>query len=158
MPHPFDNFEFGPNVTMMDLSTGEIRSPFFERVFAVDAAEIKKIEEEKAAKRAELEAKRILEMANEVAKFVKDNACYAYNKLSIEEQLKNTEAASNYLLARQSDLQEFISKLEKGEINFVTIHRGDGCVTYTPIFAYNKDEVFCANMTCALARILALYW
>jgi hypothetical protein len=159
MAHPFDNIQFGPNVVLMDISTGEIWSPWVDRVFGVSDDVIRANEKAKAEFNKRIMNKRL---SDEAAKTVEaiSQAGSAYSRLSAVERCTATKEATEYILARINNAKELAARLAakvdrySDKINL----NDDGTVTITISTVGYKGDLICSNMTCAVAMILAVWW
>jgi hypothetical protein len=159
MAHPFDNIEFGPNVVLMDISTGKIWSPWVDRVFGVSDDVIRANEKAKAEFNKRIMEKRLSDEATKTVKAISQIGS-AYSRLTAVERCTATKEAADYILARGNDARNLVTRLAartdrySDKINL----NDDGTVTITLNTIGYKGDLVCSNMTCAIAMILAVWW
>jgi hypothetical protein len=159
MAHPFDNIQFGPSVVLMDISTGEIWSPWVDRVFGVSDDVIRANEKAKAEFNKRIMNKRLSDEAVKTVEAI-SQAGSAYSRLSAIERCTATKEAADYILARGNDARKLVTGLaaRTNLYNDKVRLNDDGTVTITlNTIGYKGDLVF-SNMTCAIAMILAVWW
>jgi hypothetical protein len=161
MSHPFDNFKFGPNVDIMDITTGKIINPFFTAIFGSAPKEPTSAElAAEAAAEQQRENQYAAKIANATMALARQAAADEYSVLPMSERTKvqNTGYAERYLSVRGDDVVKLIADIESGysskyinikvdpESGSTTLQRDDRAAKEFP------------NMTLALAFILARYW
>jgi hypothetical protein len=159
MANPFENIEFGPNIVLMDISTGTTWTPWASRMFSV-RDDVMRVNEE-----PETEFNKVTtgnRLSDEIIKTVEaiNRAGTAYSRLTAVERCTATKEAVDYILARGNDAKNLVATLaaRTNLYNNKVRLNDDGTVTITINTVGYKGDLICSNMTCAVAMILAHWW